>query len=445
MINLKMKNPLKGKKLVQLVILIGTIAIFSTCEKDADDFGSDVLARQDSIPVLKDTLYNLNTFLEKEPKFITKSTGKLMIGNITNEYFGQTVSSALGEFFLTSAVDSGASVSLEDVQAEVIITYDELFGSEEAMDIQLYKVKEKLDLGENYYSNDNPEDYYNTSEPLISDSINHIREDSTYKIKLTKSFTEKLKNRTFKTVDDTLSFTQAIPGIVFVPQDQTGEGSLMAASISNCNMYLYRTTYPTDSTTVIDTIKYSMNSNFGIRFNMFKHDYTKATAIPSINTSLNSEEEDSLLFIQNLQGTRARINFSDIDKIRAKYEGKLIANASLIFDVKNSYNPQDTTESYMSAFVYNQDSTYNKLNSYMQTIINGQQLQPFEGIYDKTNNEMVFNLTAYYQNLLKGRIEEDIIYLHTANRSTSYNQIVLPGSNSSTPARLEIEYYNTSK
>jgi hypothetical protein len=342
-------------------------------------------------------------------------------------------------------VDSGASVSLEDVQAEVIITYDELFGSEEAMDIQLYKVKEKLDLGENYYSNDNPEDYYNTSEPLISDSINHIREDSTYKIKLTKSFTEKLKNRTFKTVDDTLSFTQAIPGIVFVPQDQTGEGSLMAASISNCNMYLYRTTYPTDSTTVIDTIKYSMNSNFGIRFNMFKHDYTKATAIPSINTSLNSEEEDSLLFIQNLQGTRARINFSDIDKIRAKYEGKLIANASLIFDVKNSYNPQDTTESYMSAFVYNQDSTYNKLNSYMQTIINGQQLQPFEGIYDKTNNEMVFNLTAYYQNLLKGRIEEDIIYLHTANRSTSYNQIVLPGSNSSTPARLEIEYYNTSK
>lgn len=439
-----MKNPLKAKYLIQFILLIGTIAILSNCEKNAEEFGSDVLARQDSVPVLKDTLYNINTYLEKEPKINTKGTQKLMFGNITNEYFGQTISYALSEFYPNSLVDSGTTVTTDNVKAEVIISYDELFGSKENMNIRLYEVKEKLSFEEKYYSNEDPENFYNTYSEAISDSITHIREDSTIKIQLTENFTKKLTDRTFEVIDDTLSFSQAIPGIIFIPENQTGEGNLISASISNCNVYLYRKKFPTDTSTIIDSIKYRMNSNFSVRFNLFKHDYTKASATPNINTSLESGE-DSLLFIQNLQGTRAKINFTDIDKITRNYEGKLIANASLIFDVKKSYNPQDTTESNMSAFIYDKDSTYVSLNSYLESFINKQQIQSFEGVYDKKNNEMVFNLTAYYQCLLKGSIDQKTIYLHTSNRGTSFNQIVLPGSKSSTPARLEIEYYNTSK
>ncbi len=444
MINHNIRTLLKSLKFTHLAILLGTIILFSHCEKDAEEFGSDVIASRDSVPVLKDTLFNFNTFLDNEPKIRTKNTSKLLIGNIKDDYFGQTISYALGEFFLSSRVDSGTTVSPEDVKAEIIISYDEIFGIDETMNIQLYEVNEKQDIGDDYFSNENPEDYYNDSDPEISDSIIHNRGDSTYKIKLTQNFTEKLTNRTFETIDDTLSFMQAIPGIVFVPGNKTGEGSLMAAPISNCNMYLYRTTYPTDTTTAIDTIEYSINSEFNIRFNMFEHDYSKATATPNINTSLNSEEEDSLLFIQNLQGTRAKINFLEVDKIREKYKGKLIANASLILNTKQSYNPQDTILSNMTAHIYSEDSTYTRLNYYMQSVL-GRQMQEYEGIYDNSNNEMVFNITGYYQSLLNKKVDESTIYLHTPNRGTSFNKIVLSGSNSSTPARLEIEYYNTSK
>lgn len=444
-----MKNFLKSLKIVQFAILTGIIIFFSHCEKDVNEFGNEFLANRDSVSVLKDTLHNFSTFLEKEPKFPTmkprSKVSKLMIGNITNEYFGQTKSFALAQYIKPSSVDSGIHVSSENVEAEIIITYDELFGSTNKMTIQLYVVPKSFNIPSDttFYSNENPEDFYNTTGSPISDEIEHIKDDSTYKIKFTQNFTDKLTERTFQTVGDGLSLTEAIPGIVFAPGNMTGEGSLMSVSVSNCTMHLYRTKY-TDTSKVIDTINYQINSNFGVRFNMFKHDFTKATATPNINTSLNSEGADSLLFIQNLQGTRARVEFSDIKEMQQKYDGKLIANASLIFGVRKSYNPQDSTESTMSAYIYKDDTTYISLNSYMNSVVNMQQ-RSLEGMYDEANNEMVFNLTPYYQSLLNGKVDNNTIYIHTANRGTSYNQIVLPGSKSNPPARLEIDYYKTSK
>ena len=100
-----MKNLLPSQKLISFALIIGIATLFFNCERDADEFGSDVLSNRDSIPVYKDTLYNYQTFLEREPEFATNGASKLMIGNITDEYFGQTKSYALGQYFINSIVD----------------------------------------------------------------------------------------------------------------------------------------------------------------------------------------------------------------------------------------------------------------------------------------------------------------------------------------------------
>jgi hypothetical protein len=435
MINLKMKNPLKGKKLVQLVILIGTIAIFSTCEKDADDFGSDVVAGRDSITVLKDTIYDLSTYLKRETAFKTQGAGILYLGNLSDEYFGQTLAHSIGQYVPVSTRDSLTEAAYDSVRAEVVIYYDNIFGdTTEPLNINLYKINKALNVDTNYYSNEDPEEFYSSAD-LISEST-ELGSDSIYRIKLTDAFTQKLKEATF----DTTSFTDFMSGILFTTGDNTGKGSIISAPVSEYELYLYDTN-PSDTVPVDDTLDFSINQ---IRFNMFEHDYSKATQTPNAYTALNSEEEDSLLFVQNLQGTRTKVTFSNLEQIKEKYEGKLIANASLIFNVKEQFNPSDSTESNMRAFIYKSDSTYTRLNSYVESVVNIRQ-QDYEAIYDKENNEMVFNLSAYYQSLLNGRIKNNTIYLHTKRRNTGLNHTVLSGSNSSTPARLEIEYYNTSK
>src|SRR6056297_778977 len=441
MINLKMKNLLPSQKLISFALIIGIATLFFNCERDADEFGSDVLSNRDSIPVYKDTLYNYQTFLEREPEFATNGASKLMIGNITDEYFGQTKSYALGQYFINSIVDSGKIIPPENTNAEIIIKPDKYYGDIEnfnEMDISVYEVNKSLDITERYFTNENPEDYYSTSAPEISDSIS-FQGDSIIKIKLTPDFTQKLNERSFETVDDTLIFTEAIKGLLF-SMDNTGGEGFISSSLGNCKMHLYYTE-TTDTTSTTDTINYGINSDFGIRFNMFDHDYSQATNTPSAQTALESEEEDSLLFVQNLQGTRAKVTFKDIDSLQKIYKGKLLANASLIFDVKEDYNQiVDTTMSNMTAYIYEEDSTYKKLNNYVQSIVN-YQLQSYEAYYDDSNKEMVFNLTAYIQSLINNRTKKNTIYLHTSSRGTDFKQIVLTGSKSSIPGRLEIKYY----
>lgn len=438
-----MKNLLPSQKFISFALIIGIATLFFNCERNADEFGNDVLSNRDSIPVYTDTLLNYQTFLEREPKFTTNGANKLIMGNITNEYFGQTKSYALGQFFINTRVDSGKTIPSENINAEIIISPDEYYGTFNEMAFSLYEVNTDLDLSENHYSNADPEDYYSASESEISDSIS-FQGDSIIKIKLTPEFTQKLNKRSFQTVDDTLLFTEAIKGILFSLDNNAGGKGLLSTSIENCTMHLYYTE-ETDSTSVTDTINYGINKDFGIRFNMFDHDYAQATNTPNVQTALESEGEDSLLFIQNLQGTRAKVTFSNIDSLKKIYKDKLFANASLVFDVKDKYNQlTDTTMSNMEAYIYEEDSTYRKLNSYLQSIIN-YQLQSYEAYYDDKNNEMVFNLTAYIQSLVNNRTQNNTIYLHTPDRASGLRQIVLTGSNSSTPGRLEIKYYNTSE
>ncbi len=442
MINLKMKNSFPIQKLISLTLIIGIAILFFNCERDADEFGSDVLSDKDSIPVFRDTLDNYQTYLEREPEFSTNGTNKLIIGNITDEYFGQTKSYALGQYFINSIVDSGKTIPPENTKAEIIIRPDEYFGDFEEMDFAVYEVNKSLDLANSYLSNEDPEEYYSASEPEISDSIS-FQGDSIIIIKLTPEFTQKLNERSFETVDDTLIFTEAIKGLLFSMDNNGGEG-LISTSIGNCKMHLYYTE-TTDTSSVTDTINYGISSDFGIRFNMFEHDYSQATSSPNAHTAIESSGEDSLLFVQNLQGTRAKVTFTNIDSLQEIYNGKLLANASLVFNVKEKYDQlTDTTESNMTAYIYEEDSTYRKLNSYVESIVN-YQLQTYEAFYDDTNNEMVFNITAYIQSLLNNRIENNTIYLHTSSRANGLKQVVLSGKNSSTPGRLEIKFYNTSE
>ncbi|MGM0497592.1 MAG: hypothetical protein ACQESJ_06715 [Bacteroidota bacterium] len=442
MINLKMKKLFTRQKLVPFTLLIGIAILFFNCERDADEFGKDFLSSRDSVPVVKDTFHNFSTFLEPEPEFATNGTNKLIIGNITDEYFGQTKSYGLGQYFINTVVDSGTTIPPEDTRAEIIIKPENYFGDFEEIDISIYEVDQSIDVSEEYFSSENPEDYY--SNPKISEDSISFQGDSIIKIPLTSDFTQKLNEYSFETVDDTLIFTEAIKGLLFSMEGNTGGNEFISVPIENCMMHLYYTE-TTDTSDVTDTVDYNINSDFGVRFNMFEHDYSQATSTPNANTTLESEGEDSLLFIQNLQGTRAKVSFNKIDSIKEENEGKLIANASLIFDVKDNFNQlTDTTESNMTAYIYREDSTYNKLNNYVQSIVN-YELQTYEAYFDDTNNEMVFNITGYFQSLLNDRIENETIYLHTSNRDGNLKQIVLTGRKSSSSPRLEVTYYNTSE
>ena len=146
----------------------------------------------------------------------------------------------------------------------------------------------------------------------------------------------------------------------------------------------------------------------------------------------DQDAEDSLLFVNSLQGTKVRVKLPDVDSIRSDYADKLMSSVYLRFDLNPEYNEYKEPKN-MVIYVQANDSVYQRMTT-----------EP-EGTLDSLNNQMNFDITSFYQGMVKGESDVDELFIHLSDSKSSYNQTILSGSTNASPARLEIKYYNTSK
>lgn len=392
--------------------------IFTSCEKDPTEFGSDLLPGQDSVDISYDESFDLSTYLVRMDTFLTSDFEfPLIVGNYTDPYFGQNhVSFATQIGISYKNPDFGENPVVDSVKIRLLV--DSLYGfKNKDLNLQVYKLNRDLE-SRDYFSDEDPLDYYSPSD-LISVETNNIN-DSIYDIRLSNVFGNFLLSLDSSEIASDTSFYNVFPGIYCRSESFNQYGQFFTGNPFRMRMILH---YHTET----DTSSYTFPYAYGKRNIFVSHDFNYGVEnTENANKYLTNDPavNDSMLFIRSLGGTKAKVELpNNIDSL---LNNKLIAKATLEFHNLSSYSilPSDST---FSIYKYESDNSYTKIST--------------DGKLG-SDNLYSADITRYIQYLAKGEEEPKEIYITTSNYNIKPAHMVIGGANNQNPMKLKIKYYN---
>jgi hypothetical protein len=426
----RFRNALK-----QTVIIVFVIMGFAACEKDAKEFGEQIMHPDDSIAAKYDSSFRFNTYVEKSDSFqtlyssietpYTQQNTSVLLGDYLSEPFGRIKAGFLAQLVNS---DSISFDSLRAVGADLYLRIGELYGPKGNAEVNVYKLNRSLEYDVPVYSNTNPLEYYNPEDEVSIST--EIQGDSLMKVTLTKDFAEFLTSAPDSIMGDVSDFVDFFPGIY--AEMETGEkGFINRIKLPNDTTRL-ELVYEKIGESEPDTFEYNMPSS-GLRANLYEHHFDEATySGPNVNDFLTNDpsENDSLLFINSLGGTRARLVIPE--EVRKTFSKDTIFMARAEIELKPDpvYNTRFFPDA-VNMFTYINDTSYVSLSG----------SQFFDGEYDVGKNVFSCNITKYLQDYIDGYIENNNLYIEIKNRRYDPGELVVAGSKNESPIKLKIKYY----
>lgn len=435
--------PVMRRKLRQTLTLAVTAAIiaigFVQCEKGPEEFGRGVTHPDDSISAKYDTSFVIKTQVVRsdsfstlyhffnQPEFITNYS-YLLVGGYNDPQFGRLKASFISQVGKADSTNF-AGDTLEAVEAVLYFKIQERFGEASAAPLNVYTINKDLEITEPYYNNENPLNFYNP-EDIISESTTY-QGDSIIKVTLTKEFADFLTTADDTTMADMSDFMDFMPGIYVEMETPAQEGYLKKLNITNDTSRMELAIRKEGTTEDPDTLKYPISSA-SIRFNLFNHDYEAATD-PSVNPNEfltnDSQESDSILMIDALGGTRAKLTIPAGVKEKFAQDSNFLARAEIKLKPIKQYNGFLFPES-VSMYAYASDTSYVDISNN----------QFFNGQYDEETNTFSCNVTNFIQAYINGNIGNEI-YLHTKDYRLEPGLLILSGTSPQSPINLRIKYF----
>mgnify|MGYP006289390241 FL=1 len=435
--------PVMKKKLRQTMILAVTAVItllgFAQCEKGPEEFGKGVMHPDDSISAKYDTSFVMKTqvvpsdsfstlyYFFSQPEFITNYPN-MMIGGYNDRHFGTFKASFVSQVGKTDSINF-AGDTLEAVEAVLYFKIKESYGEINAGPMDVYKINQGLEITEPYYNNANPLDFYNPEDKISESTV--YEGDSIVKINLTQEFADFLTTANDTTMADMSDFLAFMPGIYVEMGTPTSDGYMKKLNITNDTTRLELAVRKEGTTEDPDTLEYPISSS-SIRFNLFNHDYETAS-FPGVNVNefLNNDpaESDSILLIDGLGGTRAKLTIPPEVKEKFAQDSNFLARAEIELRPIEQYNDFLFPES-VAMYTYATDTSYVDISNN----------QFFNGQYDEETNTFSCNITNYIQAYIDGDISNEI-YLHVKDYRYEPGLLIVSGSGHKSPINLRIKYF----
>ncbi len=422
------------KKASLLTLLISSF-IFYSCKKATTiglDLETDVALN--SLVAYDSTLF---TQLLKEDSISTNYQNLNPLGFFNDPVFGITEANIAAA--LTLPGNTGLTFDKSAVldSAILVLPFAGFYG--DSLNTN-YKVQVQQ-LNENLYEDGNIPFYYNTKKwahlnnilgeasfkANIKDSSITIQNIRTGKPDTLKKVPAQLRiklnsntisNLILKADSATLStnnrFNDYFKGL-YISMDKTvtsNNGGLFLFNTSTSNAATVDFFYKETKNTKTDTLQKSfpLAGNLGLVASEIKWDYT-GTLVASQIGKQNAEK----LYLKGFSGTKVKITFPNINNLKLLGTQVLVNRAQLIIKVVDGTQTPYTPLPLLKAY---------KLD-----IANRPQLLPDEnpndprnlgggyigGLFNKNNNEYVFNVTGYVQDLLKNKKEYDGIYITAIN------------------------------
>ncbi|MCF8233124.1 MAG: DUF4270 domain-containing protein [Bacteroidales bacterium] len=425
-----------GKAVKQALLFSGMILAVIGCEKEAKEFGDQIMPSNDSITAEYDTSFQVKTFVERSDSFptlyssfeapTTLQHSNLLLGDYFSPYFGSMKARFMSQIYKADSLDF-SSVE-EAIGATLYFQLGETYGSIGESDIRVYKLNKKLDINNNYYSTTNPEEFYDPHD-LISESSEFLG-DSIIKVNLTQSFAEFLTTAEDTIMGEMDDFIEFFPGI-FVEMKTQGKGFLNSIKITNDTTRLELTCKEADEDDTLE-LEYPIPPH-NLRVNTFEHNHETATATEkNVNRFLNNDttENDSILLINGPGGTRGKLLIPEKVRETFRKDSNFLARAEIELKPLIPSDSPLFPES-VGMYAYPRDTSYISIS----------QSRYFNGEYDEDRHVFSCNITSYLQAYINEEVDNNRLYIQTRDFRYRPGQLIISGANHTNPLKLRIKYF----
>jgi uncharacterized protein DUF4270 len=406
------------KKLTQLflgVIPILILLITFSCEEDPSSLGSEILPGDTKLIQNDSSLRIIGTVHDNKPMHTT-NLNYYNIGIHEDEYFGSFKGEFAAQYYLSSSIDQVEDIIVDS--AVLYLSIDSIYGLTNIDDIyfNIYELNEDLLLDSVYYSNSEIDDYYTNEIPININSI--ISGDSLLKFNLTNTFANKLISSGNEVYDSAALFRDVFKGISIIPELINSPGGLITANMASTEskIVLYYQTGEEDS----------LKTNFSLsnRFAKYTNDYSSGIVNDYINNTPN--ENDSLIFVQGLNGIKSKLTFENINEWKDQDSTYSILNAELTIPIAdydyNGFYPPEKIFFYFADADTDGDSTLVEIEDYSSPDL-------FNGTYDDASKIYTFNIPKHLMRVLNNSIEDSCLNFTVYNKSFFPNRVILESGN----------------
>jgi len=456
-----MSNNFYYLSLRKVIILSASFfLLLSACKKEGEL--TPGFAENTSFTFFTDSIkINTNTRLGDSVLADRIATG--LLGTYKDSSFGKTTSSIYVQPLLSSNfLVLGSSDEQLFVDSVILsLSYSSWFGDTSvAQNIEVYRLDEKLDANESYYSSASVSTVpmpigiksfvpKPTTEPVIlqpnaSGGIDTAALIPQLRIRLDDALGTEILSKSGQTeLSDNESFTTFFKGLKITPNEQMmlndNEKAILyfALTSSQTKMTVFYSAVNTiNGDTTKKLIDFPINSS-SVRFNTFEQDYSSG----AVQTNLTNGVRDSIYsYTQAMAGVETVITFPDL-KDQFQDKNIVVNKAELVLPVASgSYAKFGLAETMTLA---SRDA-----NGLLQFIPdNNPRLESpayFGGSYIESEKEYRFNIARYIQGYLNGvENENGLTLLISGSAVKAQRAVILAQGNQGRKIKLNLYYSNT--
>jgi len=399
-------------------------AFFFSCNKSSDA-GVDLvpegyLIKTDAVDTFK-VLARTN----KIDSLPTNNISRALLGTYIDPIFGSLKASFVTEITPTTVPSFGESPVFDSIVLH--LSYDTVFGNNKAIiqELNIAEITERIRVDSTYYHNLDPatlNPIYFAEDFAFMPQADYSR-DSILSIKLPYAFGEKLFSNASVWKDTT--FATFFKGFLISPKN------IKDASVSSFNLFHSDSKLSLYYHNTKDTLEFKFAvANTSARFNLFEHEYSSSPFFPYIDNP--ETQEDSLVYLQGAGGLKVKIDFPDLDIIKAQglygvNRAELTINADpLNLNSHVMYPPPTTVVLYALTDLGKLEVLYEYI--YGQEYLGAK----------FTNNKYIFDISFITQQILSNKRKNNGFVLMVKDGSIIPSRIVLTSGKHSSPMKLAL-------
>ncbi|MCB0480432.1 MAG: DUF4270 family protein [Flavobacteriales bacterium] len=420
------------------VVLI--MAFIGACKKKEDPFiGIEVQPENNQLGLLTTDTFIIQCVTLKLDSSRADNSKLGVIGSYQDPVFGLTKTATALQYRLASENTEIDALKNHRIDSAVLtLVYSGYYGTLEKQSFGVYEITEDLNSTRKYPTSYNLSVSSNPigritdftpdfkSIPVIYDTP----ERPEIRIRLDSSFARKLVDVDPSVYRTNENFLANFKGFL-IQAENTSQASRTGAQLmfNLLDEYTRLTLYFTENGGPRGKLDYLINDK-SVRFILNQNDYTSSEVERAFG---DQSIGDQKIYIQSLAGTYVKIQTPDISRI-ARNGPVIINKAELELPISS-----DATATYQpigQLFAFREDET----GKLYDTPDKGE--LHYDGKFNTTTNSYHIGLTRYFQQILTGKVSNNVLVLRELGES--YGRSELSGPKASTkPMKLVVTYTPT--
>jgi hypothetical protein len=421
-----------------IITVIAIAATITSCEEDPTNIGEGMFPGSDFVTIKSTDTLSVFGYTAYDNKVRPGNLSNLYLGKLSDPFFGETTSDFVAQLRLIDPWPGGGAFTVDAVEffmyiaaAEGSLTSQHYISLSESMDYlssdSIYYSNRKVHAGPAFGGRD-----------FGTYPLPEIKADTTIVIPLPVSVGEYLMRDTamlFYSSKETEpepepDFSSFFKGL-YVSLADSPEPLFLTTSLSSGTGIFVYYHYNSDTTRFIYPFYIKATS---IAFNRYSHSFN--TALPDKKILyINERIKDSVTYIQNYGGVYTRIEIPGLKELKNMMPfsvNKARLNLPVYFDSDSTLYKLSTLPTRILARYKTEAGVMDTIPDYY--------LSPFYmgGTFNKKTNEYTFNIAAFTQLYLEGKIPDPVLELFLPV-SISKNMIFKMNENDN-PAKLEFTY-----